>query len=65
MKMVSMKTLRYTILFCALAVVAAGASSCSLFNKGSGCPSNGKNVGAEKLLDGSGPKKQPKFKVHD
>ncbi|MBL7745494.1 MAG: hypothetical protein JNN00_18635 [Chitinophagaceae bacterium] len=26
--------------------------SCSLFKKGSGCPTNGKNVGAEKLVSG-------------
>ncbi|MBL7739224.1 MAG: hypothetical protein JNK14_08385 [Chitinophagaceae bacterium] len=28
------------------------ATSCSLFKKGSGCPTNGKNVGAEKLVSG-------------
>jgi len=38
-------------------------SSCSLFKKGEGCPSNGKNVGAEKLLDGSKPPKAKKFKA--
>jgi hypothetical protein len=27
-------------------------SSCNLFKKGSGCPTNGKNVGAEKLVSG-------------
>lgn len=27
-------------------------SSCSLFKRGSGCPTNGKNVGAEKLISG-------------
>jgi len=27
-------------------------TSCNLFKKGSGCPTNGKNVGAEKLLGG-------------
>ena len=27
-------------------------TSCNLFKKGSGCPTNGKNVGAEKLLSG-------------
>ena len=27
-------------------------TSCNLFKKGSGCPTNGKNVGAEKLMGG-------------
>lgn len=27
-------------------------SSCNLFHKGSGCPTNGKNIGAERLLSG-------------
>lgn len=38
-------------------------SSCSLFKKGDGCPSNGKNVGAEKVLDGSKTTKAKKFKA--
>ena len=40
-------------------------SSCSLFNKPKyGCGDNGgRNVGAEKVLDGSAPKKQKKFKA--
>jgi hypothetical protein len=42
------------------------ASSCGVFSKkGSGCPSNGKNVGAEKVMEMSEKelKKQPKFKA--
>ena len=27
-------------------------TSCNLFKKGSGCPTNGKNIGAERLLSG-------------
>ncbi len=27
-------------------------TSCNLFKKGQGCPTNGKNIGAEKLLSG-------------
>jgi hypothetical protein len=27
-------------------------SSCNLFKRGTGCPTNGKNVGAEKLISG-------------
>lgn len=38
-------------------------SSCSVFKKGEGCPGNGKNVGAEKLLDGSKVPKAKKFKA--
>jgi hypothetical protein len=38
-------------------------SSCSLFKRWEGCPSNGKNVGAEKLLDGSKTPKAKKFKA--
>ena len=55
-----MKLIRYTLTLC-LSIVLL--SSCSLFQKsGSGCPSNGKNVGAEKLLDGSDVPKAKKFK---
>lgn len=27
-------------------------TSCNLFKKGNGCPTNGKNIGAEKLVSG-------------
>jgi len=27
-------------------------TSCNLFKKGQGCPTNGKNIGAERLLSG-------------
>ena len=41
-------------------------SSCSLWNKvfppKYGCGTDGRNVGAEKLLDDDGKKKPPKFK---
>ena len=38
-------------------------SSCNLIKRGQGCPSNGKNVGAEKILDGSKAPKAKKFKA--
>lgn len=39
-------------------------SSCSVFNKSKyGCGSNGKNVGAEKLISGDKPPKAKKFKA--
>ncbi len=35
-----------------LSFVMMTTTSCNLFKKGSGCPTNGKNVGAEKLISG-------------
>ena len=55
-----MKSIRFLLTmagFCFL------LSSCSVFKKGEGCPSNGKNVGAEKILDGSKTPKAKKFKA--
>jgi hypothetical protein len=49
--------------FLSLAVIALLLTSCSVFKKGEGCPSNGKNVGAEKLLDGGKAPKAKKFKA--
>ena len=43
-----MKTVRYFLYICSFSILAA---SCNLFKKGSGCPSNGRNVGAERVLD--------------
>lgn len=55
-----MKSLRP---FLSLVVIALLMTSCSLFKRGEGCPSNGKNVGAEKLLDGGKAPKAKKFKA--
>jgi hypothetical protein len=55
-----MKAVRFTIIFFSFSFLV---SSCSLFKPGYGCPSNGKNVGAEKLLDGSKQEKAKKFKA--
>jgi hypothetical protein len=59
-----MKALRATIAALMLITVL---SSCSVWNRvfppKYGCGTDGKNVGAEKLLDGSNQKKQPKFKA--
>jgi len=55
-----MKNIR---LLLAMSAITLTISSCSLFKKGEGCPSNGKNVGAEKLLDGSKTPKAKKFKA--
>jgi hypothetical protein len=55
-----MKSIRFSLTIASLTFLL---SSCSLFKKGEGCPSNGKNVGAEKLLDGSKTPKAKKFKA--
>jgi hypothetical protein len=54
-----MKTIHF-ILFLAL---LTATSSCSLFQPKYGCPSNGKNVGAEKLLSGDKVPKAKPFKA--
>ena len=56
-----MKTIRYLFIFSSLAFTL---SACSLFKPKYGCGDNGgRNVGAEKVLDGSAPKKAKKFKA--
>jgi hypothetical protein len=59
-----MKPLRNLLI---LLLFTTTLSSCSLWNKAFppkyGCGTNGKNIGAEKLLDGSEQKKAPKFKA--
>lgn len=58
-----MKAIRLAL---ALLLFSGLLSSCSMWNRvfppKYGCGTNGKNVGAEKLVDGSYQKKQPKFK---
>jgi hypothetical protein len=49
--------------FLPLAIIALLFTSCSVFKRGEGCPSNGKNIGAEKLLDGGKAPKAKKFKA--
>ncbi|MES2880810.1 MAG: hypothetical protein V4676_01585 [Bacteroidota bacterium] len=55
-----MKTIRYAFFLCSFLIIL---SSCSLFNKNKyGCGDNGgRNVGAEKVLDGGTSKKTKKF----
>jgi hypothetical protein len=44
------------------AAIVGMLASCSVFKKNKeGCPSDGRNVGAEKLLN-EGPKKPPKWR---
>ena len=58
-KSFSMKNIRLATIMACFSLLLA---SCSVFKKGEGCPTNGKNVGAEKLLDGSKVKAK-KFKA--
>ncbi len=61
-----MKTIR-PALYLFLAILLVSGSSCSLWNKAFGpkygCPSNGKNVGAERILSGEKVPKAKKFKA--
>jgi len=48
-----MKNLRYLTIALSLVVVLSSCGKLSnLFKRKTGCPSNGKNVGAEKILSG-------------
>jgi hypothetical protein len=55
------------LLFFFLTILLTGVSSCgmmhSLFGPKYGCPSNGKNVGAERILSGEKVPKAGKFKA--
>jgi len=56
-----MKNLKGIILCSTLAFMM---TSCGMLSKNKqGCGTNGKNVGAEKILSGEGPKKSPKFRA--
>ena len=55
-----MKTLCHSLF---LITCAALLSSCSMFQPKYGCPSNGKNVGAERILSGENVPKAKKFKA--
>jgi len=55
------------LFFFLLAMLVIGSSSCgaihNLFGPKYGCPSDGKNVGAERILSGEKVPKSPKFKA--
>ncbi|HET9277631.1 MAG TPA: hypothetical protein VFN95_05580 [Flavitalea sp.] len=63
-----MKPVSSRILLITCLVIVLFASSCRLWNSAFGpkygCPSNGKNVGAERILAGEKVPKAKKFKVH-
>ena len=54
------KTIFLLISFCILLI---SFSSCSLFGPKYGCPSDGKNVGAERIISGEKVPRSPKFKA--
>jgi len=61
-----MLTTKPIVIFLLCAFISIAASSCGFFNNlfgpKYGCPSNGKNVGAERILSGEKVPKAPKFK---
>jgi hypothetical protein len=54
-----MKMIRFFLFAFAITIIS---SSCNLFKPKYGCGTDGKNVGAEKILNEQ-PKKTPKFKA--
>lgn len=55
-----MKSTRFLLLGLTLTLIL---SSCSVLRPKYGCPSDGRNIGAEKMLDGSSVKKAKKFRA--
>ena len=62
-----MKPIKPITLLFFLVILLIGGSSCgwmhSMFGPKYGCPSDGKNVGAERILSGEKVPKGPKFKA--
>jgi hypothetical protein len=62
-----MKQGKYILFLLMFAVICTGSISCNFFNNifgpKYGCPANGKNVGAERILSGEKLPKAPKFKA--
>lgn len=62
-----MKSMRHIVIASACLFVLTTGSSCGMFRKmfgpKYGCPSNGKNVGAERVLSGEKVPKAKKFKA--
>jgi hypothetical protein len=62
-----MKKGKYILFLLLFAVMCTGSISCNFINKifgpKYGCPANGKNVGAERILSGEKLPKAPKFKA--
>jgi len=58
-----MKTARLSLLITVCLAILFLGTSCGLFGPKYGCPGNGKNVGAERLLGGEKLPKAKKFKA--
>jgi len=58
-----MKLPKTIILLYFFSFLVTSLSSCSLFGPKYGCPSDGKNVGAERILSGEKVPRSPKFKA--
>lgn len=56
MKRRSLMNVFFVLVICAM-------TSCSVFGPKYGCPANGKNVGAERVLTGEKVPKAPRFKA--
>jgi hypothetical protein len=59
----SMKVPKTIVPLPAFGLILLCFSSCSLFGPKYGCPSDGKNVGAERILSGEKVHKAPRFKA--
>jgi hypothetical protein len=61
-----MRTCKPILFFLFLVILVAGNSSCglihNLFGPKYGCPSDGRNVGAERILSGEKVPKAPKYR---
>jgi len=53
---------RSILVLLVLGALVTALPACSLFGPKYGCPSNGKNVGAEKMVSGEKPPKAKKFR---
>ncbi|MGB8194739.1 MAG: hypothetical protein WCF67_22590 [Chitinophagaceae bacterium] len=62
-----MKSIRHIVILSACLLILITGSSCNLFRNlfgpKYGCPSNGKNIGAERILSGEKVPKAKKFKA--
>ena len=58
-----MKQPKTIFLLISFSILLISFSSCSLFGPKYGCPSDGKNVGAERILSGEKVPRSPKFKA--
>ena len=58
-----MKTARFLVLITACLAILLLGTSCGMFGPKYGCPANGKNTGAERVLTGEKVPKAKRFKA--